>query len=177
MASGRLNCHNSAPMKISVNSDEFRAWHEVGHATVCLCLGGDLDGIEFLDGDARGFAVAHCCEIMPDMERSVACGGLAAEFYLLKAGYVEYLDLQEISNIVFGNAWRDRQDFAGRIVTEENDFTREENEEFMNYATQVVAPIFKLHFSRMQDVVDELLTERKIDGVRVKELLQLGIPR
>ena len=164
-------------MKIGVNSDEFRAWHEVGHATVCLCLGGDLDGIEFLDGDSRGFAVAHCCEVMPDMERSVACGGFAMEFYLLKAGYVEYSDLQEISNTVFSNAWRDRQDFAGRIVTEDNDFTREENEEFMHYATQVVAPIFGPHFSRMQDVVGELLTERKIDGARVKELLQLGIPR
>ena len=60
-------------MKIGVNSDEFRAWHEVGHATVCLHLGGGLDGIEFLEGDSRGFAVAHCCEVMPDMERSVAC--------------------------------------------------------------------------------------------------------
>lgn len=162
-------------MKISVNSDEFRAWHEVGHATVSLCLGGDLDGIEFLDGDSRGFAVAHCCEIMPDMERGVACGGFAIEFYLLKAGYVEYFDLQEISNIVFSNAWRDRQDFAGRTVTEDNDFTIEENQEFMKYATQVVAPIFEQYFSRMQGVVVELLANRKIDGSRVKEILQLGI--
>ena len=168
-----LNRHNSVPMKIGVNSDEFRAWHEVGHATACLCLGGDIDGIEFLEGDSRGFAVAHCSEIMPEMERSVACGGFAIEFYLLEAGYVEYFDLQEISNIVFSNAWRDRLDFAGRIVTEDNDFTREENEEFMNYATQVVAPIFKQYFPRMQIVVDELLANRKIDGSRVKQLLQI----
>lgn len=91
-------------MKISVNSDEHRAWHEVGHATVCLHLGGDLDGIEFLERDARGFAVAHCCDVMPDMERSVACGGFATEFYLLHAGYVDWVDLQEISSTVFGNA-------------------------------------------------------------------------
>ena len=114
---------------------------------------------------------------MPDMERSVACGGFAAEFYLLKAGYVDWVDLQEISAIVFGNAWRDRQDFAGRIVTEGNDFTKEEDEEFMRHATQFVAPIFELYFSRMQNVVSELLVVRKIDGVRVKELLRLGIPR
>ncbi|MDH4187947.1 MAG: hypothetical protein OEV08_13215 [Nitrospira sp.] len=164
-------------MTISVNSDEFRAWHEVGHATVCLHLGGDLDGIEFLEGDARGFAVAHCCDVMPDMERSVACGGFAAEFYLLRAGYVDWVDLQEISAIVFDNAWKDRQDFAGRTVTEDNDFTKEEDEEFMHHATQIVAPIFDLYFSMMQRVVSELLATRQIVGARVKELLQPGIPR
>lgn len=163
-------------MKILVNSDEFRAWHEVGHATICLHLGGDLDGIEFLEGDARGFAVAHCCDIMPNMERSVACGGFAAELYLLQAGYVDWVDLKEISAIVFSNAWRDRQEFAGRTVTEDKDFTKEEDEEFMRHAVQFVAPIFKLYFSSMQNVVSELLVARKIDGVRVKELLRVGIP-
>lgn len=174
---GALDCHNAIRMKIGVNSDEFRAWHEVGHATVCLHLGGDLDGIRFLEGDARGFAVAHGCDVMPDMERSVACGGFAAEFCLLKADYVDWVDEQEISVIVFGNAWRDRQEFAGRIVTQDNDFTVEEDKEFMHHAIQVVVPILKLHFARMQDVVNELLAARQIDGVRVKELLQIGFPR
>jgi hypothetical protein len=169
--------HNAIRMKIIVNSDEYRAWHEVGHATVCLHLGGDLDGIEFLEGDSRGFAVAHCCDVMPDMERGVACGGYAAEFCLVQAGYVEWVDLQEISATVLGNAWSDRQDFARRIVTEDNDFTEEENQEFVRHATQVVAPIFKLYFSRMQNVVNELVAARKIDGARVKELLQPGIDR
>lgn len=160
-------------MKIAVNSDEFKAWHEVGHATVCLHLGGDLDSIEFLEKDSRGFAVAHCCDVMPHMERSVACGGFAAEFYLFKAGYAELSDIQKTSAIVFGNAWMDRQEFAGRVVTEENDFTKEEDEEFMNHATQVVAPIVDLYFSKMQNVVSELLLARKINGARVKELLSL----
>ena len=88
-ASGALTLLSAIRMKIRVDSVEYKCWHEVGHATVCLHLGGDLDGIEFLEGDARGFAVAHCCDIMPDMERSVACGGFAAEFYLLKKGYAE----------------------------------------------------------------------------------------
>ena len=120
-------------MKIRIDSDEFKAWHEVGHATVCLHLGGDLDGIEFIEGgDAtRGFAVTRGCDVMPDKERSVACGGFAAEFYLLKAGYVDGIDLNDrsavaaVSAVVFGNAWRDRQEFAGRTVTEDNDFTKE----------------------------------------------------
>jgi hypothetical protein len=164
-------------MKILVDSDEYKAWHEVGHAAVCLHLGGDLDGIEFLEGDARGFAVAHCLDVMPDMERSVACGGFAAEFYLLQAGYVDWADLQEISAIAFSNAWGDRQDFAGRTVTQNDDFTREENEEFMHHATQFIAPIFNQYHSRMQSVVSELLATRKIDGARVKELLQIGMSR
>ena len=164
-------------MKITVNSDEFKAWHEVGHATVCLHLGGDVESIEFLERDARGFAVAHCCDVMPNMERSVACGGLAAEFYLLNGGYVDWSgDVQEISAIVFSNAWSDRVDFAGRVVTQDNDLTEEEDKEFMRHATQVVAPIFDLYFSRMQNVVSELLVARKMNGARVKELLQPGIP-
>jgi len=164
-------------MRIRVDSDEYKCWHEVGHATVCLHLGGDVEGIEFLEGDTRGFAVARCCDVMPDMERSVACGGFAAEFYLLEAGYVDWVDLQEISARVYSNAFRDRVDFAGRTVTEDNDFTKEENEEFMRHAIQVVAPIIKQYSSRMQKVVSELLATRRIDGVRVKELLQVGSPR
>jgi len=168
---------------IHINSDEFKAWHEVGHATVCLHLGGDLDYIEFLDGDARGFAVARGCSVTPEKERSVACGGFAAEFYLLQAGYVDGINLndanviEKVSSLVFNNAWMDHQAFIGRVVTEDNDFTKEEKEEFMHYAIERVAPIFDQYFAKMQLVVSELLAERKIDGVRVKELLQIGVPR
>lgn len=170
-------------MTMRIDSDEFKAWHEVGHATVCLHLGGDLDGIEFLEGDARGFAVARGCDVMPDKERSVACGGFAVEYYLLRAGYVDGVDLNDpsvvadVSARVFSNAWRDQQDFARRPVTEDNDFTKEEKEEFMRYAIEHVAPIFDLYFSKMQIVVSELLAARKIDGARVKKLLQIGVCR
>ncbi len=75
-------------MRIYVDSDEYKCWHEVGHATVCLHLGGDVDFIEFLEGDSRGYARARCVD-NPDIERSVACAGLAAEVYLLKNGYAE----------------------------------------------------------------------------------------
>ena len=63
-----------------------------------------------------------------------------------------------------------------RTVTEDNDFTKEEKEEFMLYAIERVAPIFDEYFARMQTVVSELLVGRKIDGARVKELLRIGIP-
>lgn len=164
---------------IRINSDEFKAWHEVGHATVCLHFGGDLDCIEFLKGDQRGFAVARGCTVMPNKEPSVACGGFAVEFYLLRAGYIDEVDLNDpseierVSSLVFSNAWMDRQAFAGRMVTEDNDFTREEDECFMHYSIEHVAPIFDLYFEKMQLVVNELLVDRKIDGIRVRELLQV----
>lgn len=112
---------------------------------------------------------------MPDIEQSVACGGFAAEWHLLQAGYVDWDDLQKISATVFSNAWSDRQEFARRRVTEDNDFTREEDEAFMHHATHVVAPIVHFYFSKMQNVVSELLAARQIDGARVKEILELGI--
>ncbi len=168
---------------IHFNSDEFKAWHEVGHATVCLHLGGDLDCIEFLSGDEQGFAVARGCNVMPETEKSVACGGFAAEYYLLRAGCVDGVDLktqkgvEEASSHVFINAWRDLQDFIGRSVTEDNDFTKEEKEKFMNYSIDHVSPIFDLYFEKMKLVVSELLVERTIDGKRVRELLQIRISR
>jgi hypothetical protein len=170
-------------MKIVLNSDEFKAWHEVGHATVCLHLRGDIRGIKFLEEDARGFAVTRGCFVMPDTEQSVVCGGFAAEFYLLRAGFIEGVDLNSpevvaaVSDQVFSNAWDDHQKFIGRAVTEDNDFTKEEKEKFMNYAITRVAPIFDMYFSEMKLVVSELLTTRKIDGARVRELLRPGIPR
>lgn len=170
-------------MKIILNSDEFKAWHEVGHATVCLHLSGDIRGIEFLERDARGFAVTRGCLVTPDTERSVACGGFAAEYYLLQAGFIEGVDLNDrdvvaaVSTQVFSNAWDDHQKFVGRTVTEDNDFTKEEQEEFMNYAIRHVVPILDMYFSEMKFVVSELLAARKIDGARVRELLRRGTPR
>lgn len=170
-------------MKIVLNGDEFKAWHEVGHATVCFHLSGDIKGIEFLAGDGRGFAVTRGCSVMPDTERSVACGGFAAEFYLLQAGFIEGVNLNDpevvaaVSDQVFSNAWDDHQKFIGRRVTKDNDFTKDEKEKFMNYAITRVVPIFDMYFSEMKLVVSELLIAREIDGARVRELLRPGIPR
>jgi hypothetical protein len=170
-------------MKIPINSDEFKAWHEVGHATVCLHLGGDVDAIEFLQGDARGFAVARGCEVTPGNERHVACGGFAAEYYLLQSGYVQDIDVNDphavakVSADVFGNAWSDRQAFARRVVTQDNDFSCREDEEFMWHPINHVAPIIKQHFERMNSLVKELLAARRVEGGRIREVLQIGVPR
>lgn len=164
-------------MKILVDSDEYKCWHEVGHATICLHLGGDVDCIEFLESDARGHARARCV-VISEIEKSVACGGFAAEFYLLDKDYAErgHDDERDVSRIVFHNATEDREDFWGRKLGKDESFTEAEDREFMNHAVYFVAPIFNQYFSGMQALVREFFDERRVEGRRVKELLRLRIP-
>ncbi len=163
-------------MKIIVDSDEYKCWHEVGHATICLHLGGDVSFIEFLEADARGHARARCT-VTSAIEKSVACGGFAAEFYLLDKGYAEKSpdDERDISRIVFHNATGDREDFWGRRLGKEDCFSEAEDRGFMDHALSSVVPIFDRYFDGMQAVVRELYGARRIEGKRVKELLGLGV--
>ena len=164
-------------MKILVDSVEYQCWHEVGHATVCLHLGGGVDFLEFLNGDARGHARTRCV-VTPEIEQSVACGGFAAEFYLLDKGYAEQAhdDERAISQIVFHNATSDREDFWGRKLGGDETFSKMEDEEFMHHALESVVPIFDNYFSGMQELVRELCAARRVEGVRVRELLWLWNP-
>lgn len=170
-------------MTIRVDSVEYKCWHEVGHAAVCLHLGGDIELIEFLDGDARGHARTRCV-VASEIERSVACGGFAAEFYLLDKSYAERGcdDERDISQIVFHNATSDREDFWGRKLGSHGSFTEAEDREFMNHAIGSdghggVIPIINHYFSGMQEIVSRLCETRRIEGKRVKELLGRGIAR
>jgi hypothetical protein len=167
-------------MKIHVDSVEYKCWHEVGHVTVCLHLGGDVDFIEFLDDDARGYARARCVDT-PKIERSVACGGFAAEVYLLKNGYANQApdDKRDINSVLLNNASMDGHAFWGREYSSEG-FTEAETREFVNHAIGPdgdggVVPIFNLYFSRMQELVRELRYAGRVEGRRVKELLRLGV--
>ena len=171
-------------MKIRVDSDEYRCWHEVGHATVCLHLGGDVESMEFLDGDARGHARTRTIVTSDAMERIVACGGFAAEVYLLKNGYAEQGpdDKRNINHVVFHNASGDREDFWGRKLGTDEVFTEAEDREFMHHAIGSdgyggVVPIFNLYLPGMRELARELFETRRVEGRRVKELLRLGIPR
>ena len=163
-------------MKIRVDSDEYRCWHEVGHATVCLHLGGDVKFIEFLVNDPRGHARTRC-EGPPESDRSVACGGFAAEFYLLNNRLAEQDpdDRRKIDDVVFYNAWNDRSDYWGRELGAE--FTKDEDTEFMNHAIKSVVPIFDKYLPGMRQLVRELLATRRVEGRRVRELLGFPLPR
>jgi hypothetical protein len=143
-----------------------------------LSIGGRVDFIEFLDGDARGHARTRCV-VTPEIERSVACGGFAAEFYLLDKGYAEQGrdDARDISQIVFHNSTGDREDFWGRKLGEDETFSKAEDEQFMNHAIGYVASIFSHYFPGMQELLRELCDARRVEGRRVWELLHPWNPR
>lgn len=158
-------------MTIEINSLEYQCWHEVGHATICLHLGGDVAVIELLnDEHAAGLARARC-NTTPDIKPRVACGGFAIEFFLFRAGQLPKIDDHEITQIIFRNATKDREMFAERILLGNDEFTKEEDVAFMHCAIDQVAPIFKRYFLRMRELVDELLATRRVDGEKVKAVL------
>lgn len=165
-------------MVIRVDSDEYKCWHEVGHAVVCLSLGGEVEFIEFLESDARGHARTRCVH-GPEIEKSVACGGFAAEVYLLNNGYAVrgQDDARNISQIVFHNATHDREAFWERKLRRDEVFTEPEDRQFMHHAIGAegrggLVPIFERHFSAMREIVRELYGARRVEGRRVKELLE-----
>lgn len=167
-------------MKIPVNGIEYKCWHEAGHATVCLHLGGDVDFVEFLVNDSRGHARARCIA-RPGTERSVACAGYAAEFYLFKNGNLEPTLANEsaMRQIALGNATMDGLEYFGRDVAGYDGFTAAETNEFVKHAVGLdgnggVVPIIKQHFLVMQELVRKLRDTRRVEGKLVKELLRLG---
>lgn len=159
-------------MAIIVDSYEYRCWHEVGHATVCLHFGGDVDFIEMLFDDPRGHGRTRCDE-MPGTERHVACAGFATEFYLLDRGHAAKAvdDHRDISRIVFHNAADDRADFWGRPLPPDLMFPEEDDKAFMDHALTLV-PILDHYFARMQSLVRLLGETRKVDGGQVRALLR-----
>lgn len=157
-------------MSIEINSFEYQCWHEVGHAVTCLHLGGDVAFIEFIDDEThKGLARARC-ETTPDIRPLVLCGGFATEFVLSRDGYLENHDEREFTQIVFKNASIDREMFFGK--TEDDDLTKKEDTEFMHLAVDCVAPIIRLYLSEMSEIVGHLKTEKKVDGSKIKSIMQ-----
>ena len=159
-------------MKIIVDSLEYKAWHEVGHATVCIHLGGIVELIEFLENHSRGHARTSCV-VLPEHNQSVACGGFAAEFYLLNDKYAEQAvdDARVINQVVFHNAIPDREAFWGRRLKVDEIFTVEEEHVFMNHALGKVLPIFGQYLPGMHLLAQELISSKRVDGALIKKLL------
>ena len=159
-------------MKIIVDSLEYKAWHEVGHATVCIHLGGIVELMEFLENNLRGHARTSCV-VLPEHNQSVACGGFAAEYYLLINKYAEQAvdDTRDINRVVFYNAIPDREAFWGRRLGEDEIFLVEEDRAFMNHAIQHVLPIFANYLPGMHLLVRELSHSKRVDGALIKKLL------
>lgn len=165
-------------MPIIVDSHEYKCWHEVGHATVCLHLGGDVTLIEFLPaGLGRGLARTRADNVTDEMHKPICSAGLAAEVLLLRNGWAQkaIVDIRDHDEIIWHNATGDREDFRGRIQLPEDPFTDQENREFRTYALDVALPILECHLSSMQRLVVELHRDSQVCGQRVRELL--GVPK
>jgi len=159
-----------APVDIEINSLEYQCWHEVGHATVCLHLGGDVKFIELPDDEPSGGLAFAQCFAAADICPSVLCGGFAAEFFLLRKGCLSQVDENEITQIMLRHATKDREMFCGRTLSDNEEFTKEDDEAFMNHAVSEVAPIFNWYFQNMRQVVGELVVAKKLDGKRIREV-------
>jgi len=154
---------------IRVNSKEYQCWHELGHAFTCLHYGGDVEFVEFVnDPKSKGIARARC-STNTTIRQYVACGGFAAEFYLLRSGNLGNLNEQWIAQEVFKNATIDRELYFNKLPG--SNFTKEEDTEFMNLAVQYVKPILERYQSELNVAVQELLRNDRIEGHRLKEII------
>lgn len=159
-------------MTIIVDSLEYKCWHEIGHATVCLDLGGDVSLIEFLVENSRGYARTRSV-VTPEIHKSVACGGFAAEVLLLHSGWSQraIIDIRETDDIIWHNATGDREDFRGRRLGRDESFTDDENRAFKDHAFAHALPILYRYLPGMRAAVAELHHAKRLEGRRVRELL------
>lgn len=157
-------------MSLEVNSLEYRCWHEIGHAVVCLHLGGTVEFVEIMgeESGGRGFARARC-NTTPDIRPSVLCAGFATEYVLSRKGFLAAIDEREFTQLVFKNATIDREMYHD--VSDQHDFSKSEDREFMNLAVNTVAPIIASQLGKMHEIVGILCREGRIEGSQIAALL------
>lgn len=153
---------------MKVNSTSYECWHEIGHAFVCIHLGGDVQSVELLEDHEKGRARARCITNQYIRQR-VACGGFATEFVLLRDGDIGTQDEREITQILFKNATIDREMFHS--LNSEAELSEAQDREFMNCAINMVAPIIRRYKSLMAKAVDELEKNRCVSGERIKQIM------
>ncbi|MEI7825032.1 MAG: hypothetical protein WCI01_07015 [Chlorobiaceae bacterium] len=154
---------------IEINGFEYKCWHEVGHAVTCLHLGGNVEFIEFLEDENHKGSARARCETTPQIRPYVLCGGFATEYVLLKLGLLEKIDEQEFIQVVFKNASIDREMFFGK--TENDQFTKDEDTEFMYFSIDNVVPIISKLLPKMRKIVDTFQDNKKIDGTTINKIL------
>ena len=153
---------------MQVNSTTYECWHEIGHAFVCLHLGGDVQCVELLEGHEIGRARAKCVT-NPSIRKAVACGGFATEYVLLQDGDIGEQDESEITQIIFRNATIDRQMYHS--LSSEDPISGDQDRDFMHFAVNDVAPIIRHYKALMAKAVKELKAARSISGERIKNII------
>jgi len=153
---------------MQVNSIAYECWHEMGHAFVCIALGGDVQHVELLNDHELGRARARCITT-PNIRQRVACGGFAAEFVLFRDGDIGPQDEKEITQVLFRNATIDREMYhslaSGTATSEAQD------REFMNCAIDIVASIIRRHKPAIAKAVQELERDSCVSGQRIKQIM------
>ena len=157
-------------MNLEVNSLEYKCWHEIGHAVVCLHFGGTVEFVEIMgeESGGRGFARARC-NTTPTIRPLVLCAGFATEYVLSRKGLLAEIDEREFTQLVFKNATIDREMYHD--VSDQHDFSESEDREFMNLAVNKVAPIITSHLGNMRKIVEILCSEGRIEGSQIADLL------
>ena len=153
---------------MQVNSSTYECWHEMGHAFVCIALGGDVEFVETLENHNTGRARARCVTNQYIRQR-VACGGFAAEFVLLRDGDLGPQDEREITQILFRNATIDREMYHS--LDSGSEFSEVQDREFMSCAINDVAPIIRRYKSEISEAVEELERTGRVDGDRIKGIM------
>jgi len=168
----RLYNYCSAKKTMEVNGVDYQSWHEVGHAMVCLLLGGEVELIEFVD-DENSIGVAKArCDYPPEIKRAIACGGFAAEYLLFQEGYIK-MSWREFTDKMFDNAVRDRISFFdGDFAQEDGFWPKEMDKEFGYFAIRQVAPLLKPWFRVMKTVVRELVLKRKLNSQNIHKIIK-----
>lgn len=153
---------------MQVNSVTYECWHEMGHAFVCLALGGDVQCVELLDEQAIGRARARCVTNQY-IRQKVACGGFAAEFVLLRDGDIGPQDERDITQVIFRNATIDREMYHS--LESGAKFSKEQDKTFMNCAINEVVKIIRFYKVSIARAVEELEKDRCVSGARIKEIM------
>lgn len=153
---------------MKVNGVTYECWHEMGHAFVCVALGGDVQYVELLRDHELGRARARCITNQYIRQR-VACGGFAAEFVLLRDGDVGPQDERDITQVLFRNATIDREMYHS--LDSGADFCEDQDQDFMSCAINEVVPIIRLYKAEMAQAVEELEREGCVCGERIKRIL------
>lgn len=153
---------------MEVGSRTYECWHEMGHAFVCLALGGDVNYVELLEVHKTGRARARCVT-NPDIRQAVACGGFAAEFVLLRDGDLGSQDEREITQTIFRNAAIDREMYFS--VYPNTELSQTQDQEFMDCAVYEVAPMIQRYKDKIAVAVRELEADGCVSGERIKHIM------
>jgi len=153
---------------MQINSVTYECWHEMGHAFVCIALGGDVQCVELLENHEFGRARARCITNL-NIRQRVACGGFAAEYVLLRDGDIGPQDEREITQVLFRNATIDREMYHS--LPSGADFSLVQDRDFMNCAVNNVAPIIRQYKTAIANAVGGLERDGRVGGERVKQIM------